>query len=75
VIEAARNEAHWHTVAKQMLHVWNDGVASLSSPKSQMIFRGLDEAIAKTGFSEPERPENGREVIGRPELLGGRRRR
>jgi len=72
VIEAVRNEPRWHTVAKQMVHAWNDGMASLRSPKSFVAFRGLDEAIAQAGFSEPEKVESGREVIGRPELLGRR---
>ncbi|WP_256582251.1 type II toxin-antitoxin system HipA family toxin [Pseudomonas sp. MYb185] len=33
VIEAAQNEPRWHTVAKHMVHAWNDGMASLRSPK------------------------------------------
>ncbi|MGB7482124.1 type II toxin-antitoxin system HipA family toxin [Castellaniella ginsengisoli] len=72
VIEAARNEPRWHTVAKQMVYAWNEGMASLRSPKSLVAFRGLDEAIAQAGFSEPEKPESGREVFGRSELLGRR---
>jgi serine/threonine-protein kinase HipA len=39
VIEAARNEPLWHTVAKHMVHAWNDGMASLRSPKSFVAFR------------------------------------
>jgi len=74
VIEAARNEPRWHTVAKHMVHAWNDGMSSLRSPKNSVAFRGLDEAIAQAGFSEPERPESGREVIGRSELLAKRRK-
>ena len=70
VIEAAQNEPRWHTVAKHMVHAWNDGMASLRSPKSLVVFRGLDEAIAQAAFSEPDKPESGREVIGRSELLG-----
>ncbi|THF63334.1 type II toxin-antitoxin system HipA family toxin [Pseudothauera rhizosphaerae] len=70
VIEAARNEPRWHTVAKQMVHAWNEGMASLRSPKSLVAFRGLEEVIARAGFSDPERPESGRTVIGRSELLG-----
>jgi serine/threonine-protein kinase HipA len=74
VIAAARNEPRWHAVAKQMVHAWNDGMASLRSPKSLVAFRGLNGPIARAGFSEPESPENGRTVIGRSELLGGARK-
>lgn len=70
VIEAARNEPRWHTIAKQMVHAWNEGMASLRSPKSLVAFRGLEEVIARAGFSGPERSESGRTVIGRSELLG-----
>ncbi|WP_345790641.1 type II toxin-antitoxin system HipA family toxin [Brenneria salicis] len=70
VIEAAKNEPRWHTVAKQMVYAWNDGMASLRSPKSVVTFKGLDEAIAQAGFSEPELPGSQRTVIGRSELLG-----
>lgn len=75
VIEAARNERRWHVVATQMVHAWNDGMASLRSPKSPVAFRGLDEAIAQAGLSTPARPEKGREVIGRSELLVRSRKR
>jgi len=72
VIAAAKNEPHWHTVAKQMIHAWNEGMATLHSPKSLHAFRGLDEAIAQSGFSEQEQPESTRTVIGRSELLGNK---
>lgn len=72
VIEAAKNEPRWHIVAKQMVHAWNEGMASLRSSKRSVAFRGLDEAIAQAGFSEAEKPESSREVIGRSELLGQR---
>ncbi|ANN79176.1 type II toxin-antitoxin system HipA family toxin [Bordetella flabilis] len=75
VVEAARNERRWHVVATQMVHAWNDGMASLRSPKSPVAFRGLDEAIAQAGLSTPARPEKGREVIGRSELLVRSRKR
>lgn len=58
VIEAARNEPRWHTVAKQMVYAWNDGMASLRSPKGGVVFRGLGEAIAQAGFSDPERSDS-----------------
>jgi serine/threonine-protein kinase HipA len=75
VIEAARNEPGWHAVAKHMVHAWNEGMASLRSPNTLVGFRGLDEAIARAEYSAPERPESGRAVIGRSELLGRPRKR
>jgi len=69
VIEAAKNEPSWKSVAKNMVHVWNDGMASLRSPKSMVEVKGLSQAIDLAGFSRPERPEKEREVIGRSELL------
>lgn len=75
VIEAARNEPRWHTVAKQMVHAWNDGMAMLRSPNRSDGFRGLDDAVAQAGFSAPEKPQGGHEAIGRSELLGMRRKR
>jgi serine/threonine-protein kinase HipA len=75
VIEAARNESRWHTVAKQMVHAWNDGMASLHSAKNAVAFRGLSDAIAHAGFSKPEKPESVREVSGWSALLGRPRKR
>jgi len=72
VIAAAKNEPRWHTVAKQMVYAWNEGMTALRNRKSLHVFKGLDEAIAQAGFSEPERPEKSRAVIGRSELLGHR---
>lgn len=75
VIEAARNEPRWHPVAKHMVHAWNDGMASLRNPKSSVAFKGLNEAIAQAGFSEPEKLKSEQEAIGRSELLGKPRKR
>ncbi len=72
LIEAARNEPHWHNVAKQMLHAWDDGMTSLRSPKKSLQFKGLQPAIEAAGFSAPEPAEKAREVIGRSPLLGKR---
>lgn len=72
VIEAARNEPRWRSVAKQMLHAWNEGMTSLRQPSASSK---LEEEITLAGFSEPEPPESGREVIGRSELLGKPRKR
>ena len=73
VIEAAKNEPHWRPIAKQMVHVWNEGMASLRDPKKSVAFRCLDGAIAAAGFSEPESPEQTHVTIGRPELLAPQR--
>ncbi|MEM5293168.1 type II toxin-antitoxin system HipA family toxin [Burkholderia sp. JPY481] len=73
LIEAARNEPQWRTVAKQMLHAWDDGMTSLRSPKKSLQFRGLKPAIEAAGFSAPEPPERSREVIGHSPLLGRRK--
>lgn len=75
VIEAARNEPRWRPVAKQMVHAWNEGMASLRAPKQSVALRGLDTAIAAAGFSDPEPPEQPRVTIGRSELLTPPRRR
>lgn len=73
VIEAARNEPNWRPIAKQMVHAWNEGMASLRDPKQSVAFRGLDGAIAASGFSEPEPPEKIHVTIGRSELLAPKR--
>lgn len=75
VIEAASNESRWRPVAKQMVHAWNEGMASLHEPKKSVAFRGLDTAIAAAGFSGPEPPEKNRVTIGRSELLASPRRK
>lgn len=74
VIEASLNEARWRPVAKQMVHAWNEGMASLRDPKASVSVRGLDAAIAEAGFSAPEPPEPARVTIGRSELLAAPRR-
>lgn len=75
VIEAARNEPNWRPIAKQMVHAWNEGMASLRDPKKSVAFRGLDGAIAASGFSEPEPPEKIHVTIGRSELLAPKRQK
>jgi len=76
VIEAAKNESHWQPVARQMLHAWNEGMSSLRDPKRNAQYRGLDAAIAASGFAEPAPPEPLGVTIGRSELLAppGRKR-
>ena len=71
VIAAARNETRWRTVAKQMLHAWNEGMASLRSVRSEAKYKALSADIAKAPFSDPEPPERSK-AAGRSELLGSR---
>lgn len=75
VIEAASNEPRWRPLAKQMVHAWNEGMASLRDPKKSVAFRGLDDAITAAGFSDPEPPEPTQVTIGRSELLAPQRRK
>lgn len=72
VIEAAKNESRWSPVAKQMVHAWNEGMASVRDPKKSLTLRGLSAAIEAAGFSEPEPPEPQRVTIGRSERLATR---
>jgi serine/threonine-protein kinase HipA len=69
VIEAAMNEPRWRPLAKQIVHAWNEGMASLRAPKKSASFRGLDAAIAAADFSDPEPPEQPRVMLGRSELM------
>jgi serine/threonine-protein kinase HipA len=41
VIEAAKHEPRWHNVAKGMVHVWNEGMASLRSVRREKHLKGL----------------------------------
>jgi serine/threonine-protein kinase HipA len=75
VIEAAKNSPQWRPIAKQMVHAWNAGMASLRDPKNPVRYRGLDNAINAAGFSEPVPPETSRQTIGRSELLASKRPR
>lgn len=56
IIEAAKNEPRWHSIAKQMLHAWNEGMTSLRSVRKA------------AGFSDPMPPAPPK-AIGRSELL------
>ena len=75
VMEAARNEARWRPVAKQMVHAWNEGTGSLRDPKTSVLHRGLGDAITEAGFSDPAPAEPSRVTIGRSELLALPRRK
>ena len=75
VIAAANQNPTWHTIAKQMLHVWNEGMASLRSARSERALKQLTPHIeAAAGFSDPEPPEPAR-VVGRSEGLASRSKR
>lgn len=74
IIAAAKQHPAWHTIAKQMLHAWNEGMASLRSPRSERANKQLTPHIELAGFSEPERPEPPR-VISRSEGLASRSKR
>ena len=74
IIEAAKNESRWRDIAKQMLHAWNDGMASLRSIKMADKYKGLSADIEAAGFSDPAPPERPR-AIGRSELLARRKSR
>lgn len=69
IIEAAKNEPQWRWIAKQMLHAWNEGMASLRSTKQAVRFKSLSSAIKAAGFSDPEPADTSKQVIGRSELL------
>lgn len=75
VIEAAKNEPRWRSIAKQMVHAWNEGISSLRDPKRARQFRGLDGAITAAGFSDAASPDESRVVIGRSELLASPRKK
>lgn len=68
IVETARNESRWRSVAKQMTQVWNEGMASLRSVKSERRYKGLTDAIAAAGFSDPT-PHEPSPAVGRSELL------
>jgi serine/threonine-protein kinase HipA len=64
MIEAARNEPRWRDITKQMLHAWNEGMASVGSVRKDDKLKGLTPHSVAAGFSDaapPKRPE----VIGR----------
>lgn len=69
IVEAAKNETRWRWIAKQMLHAWNEGMGSLRSTKPQVALKALTPIIEAAGFSDADKADNTREVIGRSELL------
>jgi serine/threonine-protein kinase HipA len=75
VIEAAKNEPQWRSIAKQMVHAWNEGTNGLRRPGRDAGHRGLEAAIRASGFSDPEPPQPSRVPVGRSELLAPRGKR
>lgn len=75
LIEAAKNDPRWRQTAKQMVHAWNEGMSSLRDPKKSIAVRGLDNAIAAAGFSDPEPAEATRVTLGRSEMLARQHRK
>ena len=65
LIEASNNEPRWRPIAKQMLHAWNEGMASLRSVRAEQKYKLLTADIQQAGFSDPE-PAERPTVIGRP---------
>ena len=68
MIEVSKNETRWREITAQMLHAWNDGMASLRSVRSERRFKGLTADIEAAGLPEPQRPPR-QETIGRSPLL------
>lgn len=68
IIQAANDNARWLGIAKQMLHVWNDGMTSLCFVKGRPSRVTLTEDIDAAGLSDPLPPET-TPAIGHSELL------
>jgi serine/threonine-protein kinase HipA len=74
VIAAAKREPRWRDIAKQMLHAWNEGMASVRSARKDTRLKGLTKYIEAAGFSG-QAPAEKPQVIGRSELLARPRSR
>jgi serine/threonine-protein kinase HipA len=68
MIEVSKNETRWREITAQMLHAWNDGMASLRGARSEPHFKGLSADIEAAGLPEPQRPPR-QERTGRSALL------
>lgn len=68
IIQTARSEARWRDIARQMVHAWDEGMASLRSTRMEKKYRGLSPHIEAAGIPDPVPPERA-EPIGRSELL------
>ena len=74
VIKAGKDEPRWRDIAKQMVHAWNEGMASIRSVRREPALQGLSADIKVAGFSEPTPPKPPPRV-GRSELLASPRSR
>jgi serine/threonine-protein kinase HipA len=74
IVVASKNESKWHWIGKQMLHAWNDGMSSLRSSKPQAALKNLTPVLEAARFSEADKADNSRTVIG-PELLASSRQK
>ena len=74
IIQAAKNDARWLGIAKQMLHVWNEGMTSLRYVKGNPSRVTQTEDINAAGFSDPLPPESA-PVTGHSQLLAPPRSR
>jgi serine/threonine-protein kinase HipA len=72
MVEAANGEKQWRWIAGQMLHAWNEGMASLRSAKPNARLRSLTPLIETAGFSEADKADGLKRIIGRSELLAPR---
>jgi serine/threonine-protein kinase HipA len=70
MIEPSKNETRWREITAQMLHAWNDGMASLRSVRSQPRFKVLTADIEATGLPELRIPRLRSQVMSRPEIDG-----
>ncbi len=74
VIARVDEHPEWRSVAKNMVHAWNDGMEALRSVKPDASLRALTQRIDEAKFSEPDKPLT-EEKQGRSPLLpkrGGR---
>jgi serine/threonine-protein kinase HipA len=74
IIQAQKRQSRWREISKQMLHAWNEGMASIRSVRKASTFKGLTEHIKAAGFSAATPPEPP-EKLGLSELLPQRRPR
>ncbi len=69
IIAIANHQPRWQQIAAEMVHAWNDGMASLRSVRSEARFKRLTADIAAAGLPAPQRA-TGPEPIGRSPLMG-----
>lgn len=72
VIELGKNQPAWHTIAKNMVHAWNQGMSSLRDPRMPTRFMSLTDDIERAGFSDADPPAKPAR-LDESSLLGRRR--